>query len=97
MEYDNLKVGSLEEKFSLRLLLALKGEKRVVKGDLHRLVSKGVATTLDRLDKLEEMGLVWVDLEPVKPRRKFILLTPMGERVAEHLQAIEDELEHSPS
>ena len=97
MKYDNLKVGSLEERFSLRLLLALKSEQPIVKGDLHRLVAKGMSTTLDRLDSLEKIGLVKVDVEAVKPFRKFMQLTPMGMRIAEHLQAIEDELEQGPS
>lgn len=91
MEYASLLVQALEEKYAARMLVALLREDRPVnKGELIKMLTKGGGRIIDRTREFVDLGLVTEAQENSPPRRKYVSLTPLGRKVAEHLSEIED-------
>ncbi len=85
------KAQTLEERLSIAVLLTLANEKEpIIKGVLASKLAKSAGTVIDRVIELQEVGLVIEIQEDKRPFRKFVELTPKGQAVAEHLQAIEE-------
>ena len=85
MLYAFAPAGALEEKYAIRVLLALYHEGTMVKGDLYPLVASGKGTVHDRISGLIALGLIAEEQERAPPWRKRITLTERGLQVAELL------------
>lgn len=87
------KAQDLEKPLAIAILLALLENDAPSMGALASAVGKsGKGTVLARVKDLRGEGLLIDEQEEVFPRKKGISLTPKGRRVAEHLQAIDDEM-----
>ncbi len=83
------KASILESTHTVKILMILNENKKMMKGDLARSIAKGTSTVQARVAELVEAGLVTETREKVKPFKIFVSLTPMGENVASMLLAIE--------
>ena len=86
---EEFKVSVLEETHSLKILLILGANGRMVKGELAARVAKGTVSVQSRIESLVAEGLVTETQEKTKPFRKYIELTEKGERASEHIAEIE--------
>jgi DNA-binding PadR family transcriptional regulator len=88
------KAQILEERLSVAVLLTLAQEEEpIIKGVLASKIARSAGTIIDRIDELQDAGLLTEIREDVRPFRKFVELTPLGREVAEKLVEIEDMLE----
>ena len=82
----------LENRYAISILLQLRNEEYLVKGDLARSLAKGSTTVQARISELVDAGLVTEEREPIKPFKIFVSLTPRGKTVANMLFAVEEYL-----
>ena len=81
-------IDVLENTHAIRILLVLRDNGSMVKGDLARSIAKGTATVQSRVADLVDSGLVTETRETTKPFRIYVELTPKGREVADLLHEI---------
>ena len=84
------KASILENTHTVKILMILNENGKMMKGDLARSIAKGTSTVQARVAELVEAGLLTETREKV-----FVSLTPEGENVANMLRAIESCLRNS--
>ncbi len=84
------KAQSLEDTQMIGILLVLLKQGPIPTTVLSGMLAKGSGTTINKLGKLIDQGLVKDRREDAFPRRRILELTDRGRRVAEHLKAIDD-------
>ncbi len=82
-------IDVLESTHAIRILLVLRDNGSMVKGDLARSIAKGTATVQSRVADLVDSGLVTETREMAKPFRIYVDLTPKGREVADLLREME--------
>ncbi len=90
MDYTNLKSSVFENTHAIKIILILRNEGPMVKGELASKIAKGTSTVQARIADLIEMGLLTEKREPVKPFKKIVELTPKGRAASNLLFALED-------
>ena len=89
------KASILENTHTVKILMILNENGKMMKGDLARSIAKGTSTVQARVAELVEAGLLTETREKVKPFKIFVSLTPEDENVANMLRAIESCLRNS--
>jgi len=84
------KISSLEDKYTLQVLLVMLEHGPAPKSIIYQLVSRNIPTVQRRVDSLIDIGLIHEDLMKVPPFTKTVSLTPLGRRVAEKVAEIEE-------
>ncbi|MBR6037574.1 MAG: winged helix-turn-helix transcriptional regulator [Candidatus Methanomethylophilaceae archaeon] len=82
-------IDVLETTHAIRILLVLRDNGSMVKGDLARAIAKGTATVQSRVADLVDSGLVTETRETTKPFRIYVELTPKGREIADLLCELE--------
>jgi DNA-binding HxlR family transcriptional regulator len=79
----------VEDIHSMRVLLKLKDEGRMVRSVLYARLPSAPNTSQKRIDRMIDAGLISEVEEPFPPKRKWVELTDKGRQVAEKLAEIE--------
>ena len=74
---------------SMKILLLLHENGTTMRSIVYAMIPSSSNTLKIRLDNLLESGLISEKEEKFPPKRKWVELTKKGERVAEHLLAIQ--------
>lgn len=80
---------SLEDHQSVRIVLYLHQNGTSIRSVVYAFASNSPAAAKSRIDKMIIKGLISEKEEQFPPKRKWLELTKKGERVAEHLLAIQ--------
>ena len=91
------KASILENTHTVKILMILNENGKMMKGDLARSIAKGTSTVQARVAELVDAGLLTETRETVKPFKIFVSLTPEGENIANMLRAIESCLRNGSS
>lgn len=79
-----------ENTHAVSIMLVLREEGPMVKGDLAHSMSKGTSTVQRRVEDLVEAGLVEERRETVRPFKRIVSLTAEGEAAADLLKQLDD-------
>jgi len=84
-----MSIKALEQTAAIRLLILLAREGKMPILKIRYMLDASGSAIYNAIRKLSEAGLVHDEYEEHFPRRRLISLTPLGQRVAEHLIEIE--------
>lgn len=89
MKYDELRSSFLEERYVVRMLIALGDKGETTRQDLYDSVSNGSSIVGGKLNQLIVLGLVQEEVRRAMPFTKRLNLTEKGVRVAALLKQVE--------
>ncbi|MEI6795565.1 MAG: hypothetical protein WCK39_01750 [Methanomassiliicoccales archaeon] len=89
MKYDELRSSFLEERYTVRIMVALRQKGQTTRQDLYETVSNGSSTVGGKVNTLISIGLVEEEVRKALPFTKHLRLTEKGTRVADLLVEIE--------
>ena len=80
--------GTIDDYHSIRIIFYLQ-ENSSIRSAVYAYASNSPAVAKKRIDDMIRAGVITENEEPFPPKRKWLKLTKKGERVAEHLLAIQ--------